>query len=772
MRLLGIGALGAVLLGSPATGQVQRPSVANGLVTTAWPEVGWVRSSVGSCSGTLIGCRNVLTAAHCVCAPSGTGAPCGGGNFVIDPTDVYVYLPQGGFLFADEVRVPPTYQFGVASDLALLTLAVPARGVRPRTLNRLVPPPLGTFATIVGFGHDAQDAGTLGIKRMGQVFTQSCIGAGVPGATHVCWLFDQFVGPPGTDSNICSGDSGGPVLADLGAGTAVVGVHSGGPRTCHVGPEWGFATNVFADHAWLEQNAGIDLDATRCGDGPQVGDLDVTTLAMAGLVSTEARHAFVVSAGTKMLRVALNGEVGSTPNDLDLYLGFGSAPTTTSSDCSSAFTGSSEYCEVADPAAGTWHALVDVYQGLPHAYQLTVTLLPENPALPPPAPGRIVVADFFAYELFQIDPEGGDRTIGSSSLRGFGPDLYGPEGIALERDGSLLVANAFGGNLLRIDLATGDRSVVSGCADAACSSQVGTGPDFLSPRFVAVEDGQHVLVSDRLNPDSGGYISALVRVELATGDRSVVSGCSLVSGDSCAQVVGAGPLLDRLFGVEVATSGEIFVADSQAVLRIHPASGAREVLSGCIDPSCSGVVGSGPVSGEPVDLVLDDQGDLFVSYQREGFAFGALRRVDPETGARTQLSGCVDTACAAVTGSGPVFQEPFGIAFDEEGDLLVAEVGLHGVLHVDRETGARTVVSGCQDPACAAAVGEGSQLTYPIDVVGLPETEGPLLGLAALLSIAVLRVAQRLRVVEVGSAPPGGRMVTGDMPRSDGRDTP
>ncbi len=708
------------------------PRIANGVASTAWPEVGVLISNAGQCTATFIGCRSAVTAAHCVCDPSGTGAACGGGEFLIDPALSVFFASQGGFFPIDRIRIPSNFAFGVQGDIAILDLATEVRSIRPRRINEVGRVALGTSATIVGFGRSQDATIDGGIKRVGAVATANCSGSGVSDATHLCWNFLSPIGPAGTDSNICPGDSGGPLLVNFGAGPTLAGVHSGGNGICNISGS-SFDTDVFVARTWLRDQVGVDLDATSCGSGAQVGDAQVTTFAFDGATATQTTREFQVPFATKVLRVALNG----TPDgDLDLYLKPGSAPTPFDSACASAFSGSFEYCEVEDPNPGNWFALANLVAGGSTPFQLIVTLLPESPAPPPFARGQIAVSNFTSFELIQVNAADGARVVASAPLRGSGPALAGPEGLAVDRDRKLLIANPYDRNLLRVDPQKGDRQVVSGCTDTACASTIGSGPAFLSPRFVALERDRRILVADRSVP--GTY--AVVRVDPSSGNRSVVSGCA---NAGCTQIVGVGPAIARLFGIAVNAQGAIFVVDGQALYRIDPGNGNRTLLSGCTDAACTSTVGIGPASGAPTDLVIDRDGAIFVTYQIEGASFGALRQIDPATGERTLVSGCENAGCSALRGAGPRFDNLFGIALDFDHTLVVADSTLNAVFRVDAVSGNRTLVSGCADLACSSARGAGAGFGESIDVALIPEPGAIPLAIGA---IAALRTLVRRRV--------------------------
>ena len=731
-------ALGA-RAGAEAPPQI-RPKIANGLATTAFPEAAMLfTAGGGTCTATLVGCRTLLTAAHCLCSASGLGAPCADGTFADDPRDVLAFLPHVGLLGIEAIHTAPNYEFGQRGDFAVVDLPAPVRGVRPRRINETARPPLGTAATILGFGLTTENAVDAGILRAGLVTTAGCGGL-VPDATHVCWTFAAPLGPPGADSNTCAGDSGGPLLADLGAGLTLAGVHSGGVlANCEVPPSPSFDADVFVERTWIRSQAGVDLDETTCGDGPQVGDAAVAVAAFSGSASqTQIVHAFTVPPGVRRLRATLNG-VDDPASDLDLYVRLGAQPTTSVFDCASTFTGSFEACELADPTPGSGFLMVRRAFGTTRAYQARVTMLPEDP--PPPAlqASGVLVAGFSSFELVQVEAGGGRRSVVSSALRGGGPDLAGPEGLALDADdGTTIVANALERNLLRVDRATGARTLVSGCTDAACTALRGAGPAFLGPRFVARGPDGAWLVADRSAPGTW----AIVSVDPASGNRAVVSGCA---NSSCTSVVGSGPAIGRLFGLAVEAPSFLVVADGQAVHRIDLATGNRAILSGCADPSCTSVVGSGPPFGEPVDVVVEADGGLLVSYRREGAAFGAIRRVDPATGARTLVSGCEDLACTAQRGAGPGFVDLFGLAASANGTLYASDSVRDAVLRVDVATGDRVLLSGCGDDGCTVAAGAGPRLGEPVDLLVVPEPGRGLGGAGAFGALAGLARGRRTR---------------------------
>ena len=270
----------------PAGADGAAPQIVNGNPTQQEVATGALLRRFGfglgaTCSGTLVGCRSFVTAAHCVCPGDN---PC-----QVDPKPLRVFLQHAGIFEVERVDVNPSFAFGLRNDVAVVTLKTDVEGVPPAAINTVGTPSHGTSGTIVGFGVSRGTLDDGGIKRQGRVALSSCAAAPfpVPAPAHLCWSFSGPLGPAGTDSNTCVGDSGGPLFVDLGAGPVLAGVTSGGSSADCLPDDVSFDANVFENRAFISDVAGSDLGAT-CGAMAPVGTSATAVIAAGTATLTKA----------------------------------------------------------------------------------------------------------------------------------------------------------------------------------------------------------------------------------------------------------------------------------------------------------------------------------------------------------------------------------------------------------------------------------------------------------------------------------------------------
>jgi cysteine-rich repeat protein len=328
--------------------------------------------------------------------------------------------------------------------------------------------------------------------------------------------------------------------------------------------------------------------------------------------------------------------------------------------------------------------------------------------------------------LFVVDPITGGRTM----LSDFGNAAQGPTGskpggVALGPGGAILIADTDAGTgangvVFSVDPITGMRTVLSNFGNAA------QGPTGIDPFFLAVSATGHILVTDdtggtdlALDGHTGGN-GALFRVDPTNGTRTLLSDFGNVTqGPTGVDPVGVAI-------VPLIREGDALVIDLLAgtngvgaLFSVDPVTGLRTLLSDFGNPQ------QGPLGFDPVDVTLGPHGDILVVDEDRGGGLtpGALFRVNPVNGSRTLLSDFTNAT------QGPTGGTPHGVVLGPDGDILVVTANggtanRGALFRVDPVTGARTQVSdfgnpmqgplGSQ-PEAVAVLGPGEALVLDTD---------------------------------------------------------
>ena len=323
----------------------------------------------------------------------------------------------------------------------------------------------------------------------------------------------------------------------------------------------------------------------------------------------------------------------------------------------------------------------------------------------------IIMGNFGQGTIVRVNPTTGKRTVVSQShgdqIIGDGPPFVSITDISISRDKKdILVLDLAQEAVFAVNLVTGERVSVS----RSYGEQSGSGFNMLNPHGIQVVDDGY-MVTDFGAPgvifvdldgkrtefsvtpvkgfgqirgieylSDGNYAAAdfggeaLYIVDGKTGERTLLSG----------RGKGTGPNLNGPVSVLELDADTLALSEfsSQSVLYVDRKTGNRKFLT----TSTQAGHGDGPPLGtrslekDPLDSSRLFAGD---------FNLDAIFEVDLETGNRRIYSSAItDTP----RGDGPPLNNPFGIDVSPDGLVYVADIGLQAVVEIDRD-GNRRIVS-------------------------------------------------------------------------------
>lgn len=323
------------------------------------------------CGGSIVDASWVLTAQHCVADLSsdlrvevGTSYLSGSGQ--VRGVDRVLTYPG----YVDASKGKDVALLHLSSPLSLSANVASIELVTAAAANGGATAP-GVMATVTGWG--TLSAGGSSPDRLQEVDVPIVSNADAQSAYKQETITgDQlaagYLGTGGKDS--CQGDSGGPLTVSTSGGQRLAGVVSWG-YGCADEDYPGMYARVSSFESWLSERLGAQ--ATTPVDQ-----------AISGSSGSWSHYAVQVPAGALSLSAVMAGGSG----DADLYVRFGSQPTTTQYSCRPYLNGNYEFCSIDSPAAGTWYVSVRGYSTYSGA-SLTVSTLAPDGTTPPPPPAEV-----------------------------------------------------------------------------------------------------------------------------------------------------------------------------------------------------------------------------------------------------------------------------------------------------------------------------------------------------------------------------------------------
>jgi sugar lactone lactonase YvrE len=272
--------------------------------------------------------------------------------------------------------------------------------------------------------------------------------------------------------------------------------------------------------------------------------------------------------------------------------------------------------------------------------------------------GNFYLSDTYNNVIRKISSSGvvstfaGSGSIGISDGQGAGAQFYGPQGLAIDAQGNVFVADA-GNHEIRKITPSGAVSTFAGVDTAGFLDGTGTKAKFNSPHGLAFDKAGNLYVADRGN----NLIRRITPAGLVT----------TFSGTTTAGFTDATPGLVASYNgpsaVAVDAQGNVFIADEGN-------NAIREIsVGGTVSTIAGGPKQAGDV-GLPSGMTIDAQGNLYIADETGRVLELTAGKILYTLAGKYNSAGYYDA-----TGTVAQFNLPQQITIDGNGNLFVVDMG-------------------------------------------------------------------------------------------------
>ncbi len=292
---------------------------------------------------------------------------------------------------------------------------------------------------------------------------------------------------------------------------------------------------------------------------------------------------------------------------------------------------------------------------------------------------RIFIDEFRGHgRIFELYPHD-DRP-----PRMIADDQRGPNALAVGPDGKLYFPLVPLGEVWRVDIETGEREKVVDGLKGPPAVKFNTNGELIVPQAgtgevvrIDIQTGAKTVIAQvrpgidnlAISPDNRLFISHFIDggvAEVAT-DGSNAERVLVPSG-----LVGP-------WGLACGENGMLYIADGLSLATLS-ASGEVGRLGGLLDNSFPGFV-RGMAAGAPGELLLSTMAGDVVRYNPNSLSFSYVRKK---------------------------LNQPYGVALETSGNVLVAESGTGSVLRIDAQGQSSAIAASLSKPCAVVAAQDGS----------------------------------------------------------------
>lgn len=273
--------------------------------------------------------------------------------------------------------------------------------------------------------------------------------------------------------------------------------------------------------------------------------------------------------------------------------------------------------------------------------------------------GDVFVVDSGNNRIRKISATDGVTTLAGGTTGdtdGFGLDAQfdTPQGIVIDSNGDLYVADTFNHKIKKIITSTGEVITIAG-STAGLAEGTGTAAQFDNPVGLTIDSSGNLYVADALNHR--------IRKVTPSGVVSTFSGSVRGFSDGSKAIA----KFNTVISVCIDSDGNLYVVDAQnfAIRKVDPkgkvgtvAGGTRGYLDGTVDDAEFNSVNS---------ISIDYFGNLYLTESEDN----TIRKIDTDGNVSTFVGGTVGKNDGFRTDA--QFDSPCGMCFDSLGSLYVTD---------------------------------------------------------------------------------------------------